>query len=817
MKLIRLFGLVVVSGLALMLASCGGGGAGGSSSPSVTGRVLDGYINGATVFWDCNGNHKVDASEVQVRSGASGAYSISGAPSSNCVLVAEVPLGAIDEDTPLSPVDRSYTLISTKGNENLITPLSTLVAAHMAQNPTASITDAQTAVSSLLGITGNINSDYIAVKTGDHEVRRGVAKIIAIALQNNNLKNDVLNGISSGYSDVQSMASSIKSVNFSSSTAIDNFNNSFRGFLKLSTYSQFSKNDTYNTRPNSQLNLTETQLQLLDSIITNANLNDYIRNGVINFQEIPYADLVAITQSLRGASLIADDTNIAVKSIRQKRNEQQQNEAVFYTANLQNKNNFFSRDIATNFEFLTTAAIATAESVSGVISFTTGAPNIDLRKFKSKPKLKKIIRVTRDYKLGEITMALLQGLNTAGKTLSAENQVIINNLINSDGQNLTKEDYDALLELTASLVNLAKDSFKTSNIKIFVKIFEPAVALYNGANLDCSNPINFECIYNGLEVMESIGEWVHFPMAIKGEIQWFRSTMDVWDASTKYGAAVGKESSIQQDVVLKDWKARTESIRLSYLLQELTAAGLDQLFEAYDPSIPCANNQVRSHGTCRASAPIVISITPQSATVGQSTTFAIAGTNLPTANGLDVTFNGCANIAFSLTTVTLHKFTCTPQAVGTIAVVARAVFGGSVLKSQDVVVSSGTTLLATNFVRGSHVGVNVEGYGPNLLLNSPPTEVAANSAEWDFAVSKSGTYEIFTSYAASVSRPVTISVNGNTVFSNAMASITGGWFEQNVQEYSEGRVTLSAGANTLRVSRSNVFPHIRNIRLVYVN
>lgn len=716
--------------LTLILNGCGGGGGTALNSdpslPQTVGKVADGYINGAIVFWDCNSNNLLDANEVQTKSSAGGIFSIQAAPNTACVLVAKVPLGAIDEDAPTTPINAAYTLVSTKGNENFISPLSTLVAAHMAQNPTASLSDAQTAVASLLGISGNINSDYIAVQEGDHLVRRGVAKIAAAILQKNNLPASASSSLFDSYAEVQSQASNIKQVDFSSSTAISNFINPFKGFLRVSPYSVFSKYDTYYVRPNSKMNLTETQLQLLDSIIQTANLNDYIRNGVIKFNEATYADLQRIASDLRAASLIDNETNnTSVQALRAQRSLDQQKMNDYFTANMQGKVNFFSRDLATNFQFITSTAISGLEATSGAISFATGAPNIDLRSFKNRPKLKSSIKIIREYKLGEIAAALLKGVNSVDKKLSVENQAIIQRLINSDGSNLTQADYEAMLELADSIVDIAKDSFKSSNMKTFSKVFSFATALYSTTQVDCSDSLNFDCIYTGLEVLESVSEWAHFPTAIQGELQWMRSTMDAWTAGQEYANATSQEISLTQDVVVRNWDLASKNLLYSYLLQEVTVAGIDKLFEAYDPSIPCAANQTRSHGACRATASSVASISPTTATAGEVTTFTVAGTNLPTSQQLDITFNGCANIAVTLKSENLHKFTCTPQGAGTITIDIRATAGGTILKSQEVSVSS-TNL--SNYVLPSQFStINAYLKNSNQTVSYPPASCQSST------------------------------------------------------------------------------------------
>jgi hypothetical protein len=102
----------------------------GGSKPKILGKIIDGYIKGATVFWDCNGNSAIDAGEPRVQSGAGGTYSIEPAPIAvaplvECTLRAKVPSNAIDEDTG-SEVGAPFTMSALTGNPKIITPLTTL-------------------------------------------------------------------------------------------------------------------------------------------------------------------------------------------------------------------------------------------------------------------------------------------------------------------------------------------------------------------------------------------------------------------------------------------------------------------------------------------------------------------------------------------------------------------------------------------------------------------------------------------------------------------------------------------------------------------
>ncbi|MFG6466255.1 hypothetical protein [Roseateles sp. BYS87W] len=78
---------------------------------SVAGKVIDGYISGATVWLDINANHVKDADEPFAVSKAAGAYQLELNESQKAclpyaTLYVDVPVGAVDEDT--GPVKAAY-------------------------------------------------------------------------------------------------------------------------------------------------------------------------------------------------------------------------------------------------------------------------------------------------------------------------------------------------------------------------------------------------------------------------------------------------------------------------------------------------------------------------------------------------------------------------------------------------------------------------------------------------------------------------------------------------------------------------------------
>ena len=88
-----------------------------------------------------------------------------------------------------------------------------------------------------------------------------------------------------------------------------------------------------------------------------------------------------------------------------------------------------------------------------------------------------------------------------------------------------------------------------------------------------------------------------------------------------------------------------------------------------------------------APSPSITGMTPATATVGQLQTFTLTGTNLPTTH-LNIVFNNCSNIAFVSQSATVHTFTCTPLASGTLSAVVNNPADSSALGTFSVRVSS---------------------------------------------------------------------------------------------------------------------------------
>lgn len=164
-----------------------------NSAFTVTGRVIDGYLDGAHVFWDCNGDWMPNSGENVSVSGKKGVYIINQAPDpTKCDLRAYVPAGAIDEDTK-KPVMDSFTMSSLPDNPNLITPLTTLANADTLIAKTKAKALAVTSnagagktTAEQLGVPVGI--DYISCLGNKIECTNthNAAKLTTLAIQNQN-------------------------------------------------------------------------------------------------------------------------------------------------------------------------------------------------------------------------------------------------------------------------------------------------------------------------------------------------------------------------------------------------------------------------------------------------------------------------------------------------------------------------------------------------------------------------------------------------------------------------------------------------------
>ncbi len=160
--------LAIALGLtaSVSLIGCGGDS---TDSPTTTPnktysvKAIDGYLNGAQVWLDLNGNFKLDDGEPSATSGAGGRATLNvndvDDPASFSVVVRAIKGQTVDEDTG-NLVASNFVMSAPAGQQN-VTPLSTLVHVKLASDSTLTLEEAVTSVATQLGIDQQaVLSDY---------------------------------------------------------------------------------------------------------------------------------------------------------------------------------------------------------------------------------------------------------------------------------------------------------------------------------------------------------------------------------------------------------------------------------------------------------------------------------------------------------------------------------------------------------------------------------------------------------------------------------------------------------------------------------
>src|SRR5690554_2046345 len=104
------------------LSACGGGGGSSPSTASpgttVSGKTVDGYIRGATVFCDTNNDRILNAGEASATTNGNGSFTLSSPCASTIVAV-----GGVDTDTNYA----FSGLLSAPAGSIMVTPITTLL------------------------------------------------------------------------------------------------------------------------------------------------------------------------------------------------------------------------------------------------------------------------------------------------------------------------------------------------------------------------------------------------------------------------------------------------------------------------------------------------------------------------------------------------------------------------------------------------------------------------------------------------------------------------------------------------------------------
>jgi len=166
-------------------------------SVSMTGVVVDGYLQGATAFLDLNRNGVLDAGEPSALTDANGNYALSVTPAqaaSGASVVVEVPATAVDKDTGLA-VGKRFVMSAPADSHAVISPMTTMVKEQMDLNAALTVTEAEENVKSLIGLGGttvSLLNDYVASSQdaanpdkAKYDRVHSIARVSAAAVKNN--------------------------------------------------------------------------------------------------------------------------------------------------------------------------------------------------------------------------------------------------------------------------------------------------------------------------------------------------------------------------------------------------------------------------------------------------------------------------------------------------------------------------------------------------------------------------------------------------------------------------------------------------------
>lgn len=172
---------VVTLALSVLLNACGESGEMSSVSTSdtslaaaipsapdniISGRVADGYINGATVCLDLDNSDSCGADEPSTITGSGGAYTLEiPANLQGVQVIADIPASAIDEDTGTA-IGQNLLFAAPAERPEFISPITTLIQQEVRNNPALRIDEAEEAVKRELGIDTadgvSLFQDYVA-------------------------------------------------------------------------------------------------------------------------------------------------------------------------------------------------------------------------------------------------------------------------------------------------------------------------------------------------------------------------------------------------------------------------------------------------------------------------------------------------------------------------------------------------------------------------------------------------------------------------------------------------------------------------------
>jgi len=155
---------LALAATAVLLTACGGGGGGSGSANALSGVAVDGYLQGATVFLDMNRNGVLDAGEPSTVTDLNGRYALDYSGVTGAITgLPVVVTGGVDSDTGFAFAGKLSAPVDAAKQAQVVTPLTTLVDAMVAQGLAADVASAKQKVATALGLTvDQLSTDPVA-------------------------------------------------------------------------------------------------------------------------------------------------------------------------------------------------------------------------------------------------------------------------------------------------------------------------------------------------------------------------------------------------------------------------------------------------------------------------------------------------------------------------------------------------------------------------------------------------------------------------------------------------------------------------------
>jgi Repeat of unknown function (DUF5648) len=681
-----------------------------AAGAAYTGTVIDGYIRGATVFWDCNDNLKLDPDEIKTTSGLSGRYLIGDMPNVACILRAIVPSTAIDEDTN-SAIGVPMVLSSISGKPQLISPLTTPVGI-------GAMTEIDV-LALLNGSTLSLTDDYIAAGSAgvqNHNAARYVAATLKAISGQINTDNKEVRGalLSKAMSQLPQSAWTTKTP--LAQVTFENYFTDNWGLGLIDPFAPFLTKQSFMLdldgilalQPSQRVAAQATVQKALDAVNSRP---DTVAGGVIVWGALPQSVRSTFAPTLAITDIFPETSDVA------------QLRAVLIAEGLKTqvemkaaKNESIYKQRAKLLESITTASVTSlstavtvfAPATTKIIKNTKVIQKYSLlkEKIEALKKLKKFLDVSNSYAdCGSFfltmpsTLADLEGnLNSLVEDLvpwGLDGLKCVNSLAGS-------EKIKFALDAASGVAGTVDFADAKEYVKFQSALNDITLAILDMASLDIPRAILAEW---DLIVIKRV------TMAIEQN-----ETADKADAEMQ---KVFEDAYARFKLFADDMGDKILSARLKPYIRPFATA--------------CKDGYFLSNGRCLEN-PTVTNITPTAATLNTATVFTVTGTNLPLTAILDVAGATCQNPGSYIVVgivATGFSQTCTSTTTGVKTITVKTAPGGTKIDdSRTVNVSAapaptGVFNIATDFSIATNpngawsYGYKASSGSPFQLFNTP--------------------------------------------------------------------------------------------------